>query len=579
MAKASPDSSPSLTPCPTEDSHDGIGTEPNPFKVPEDNNIFLMRNAEKTRRKQEYQKELHLPVHEKKTYTGRMRARKSELRMKLREGLGEEEEEEEEESKANHTHTTAQLLQDTPACKMIMIKDRNIEKESIREFISKKREMFYLEHALTVKREEMAQLEEVASREEKKLMRAEKLLEDDAVLFDSFLKENDKNSVEAIKIAEQETKAKLEKVAEIKRITAKMVAIKSDISKYEDTLQEYKLYKDFLFKLSPLEWQEKQREKNRRSPKPTSAVDKRESEVKSRETDRGKKTPQSDRRKEKRSSVGSRELPPVREGRAPSRYSVKSTPQSGRMYAEYTNMDMNDFPCAEEPELYFTEPQQLLDLLSELEEQNLSLIQNMQETEEGLEEFRQTMEQTRKNTEHEADQLKQQIEVMTGTIEREKERTAELELKARLFNFGKYKAEEDDTLYALTRKVEEVYRSCVGDSEANLSSLQMLTAIEGRLGELLENVEMIPGDRLAIAERAKEKERRLSRMRDEKIYLQKQHQEERMKKAMERAQAEIKRTSGRKLMPRSQPPVRKLKNNQHDDIADKEKEEHMYFFT
>lgn len=54
-------------------------------------------------------------------------------------------------------------------------------------------------------------------------------------------------------------------------------------------------------------------------------------------------------------------------------------------------------PLQEEPELYFTEPQQLLDLLSDLEEQNLSLIQNSQETEESLEEFRQTMEQTRKN--------------------------------------------------------------------------------------------------------------------------------------------------------------------------------------
>lgn len=68
---------------------------------------------------------------------------------------------------------------------------------------------------------------------------------------------------------------------------------------------------------------------------------------------------------------------------------------------------------------------------------------------------------------------------------------------------------QDDTLKALTQKVEDVYRSCIGDSEANLSTLQMLTAIEGRLGELLENVEMIPADRLAIAERAKEKERRV----------------------------------------------------------------------
>lgn len=38
--------------------------------------------------------------------------------------------------------------------------------------------------------------------------------------------------------------------------------------------------------------------------------------------------------------------------------------------------------------LYFTEPQQLLDVFTELEEQNLSLIQNTQEMEEALEELR-----------------------------------------------------------------------------------------------------------------------------------------------------------------------------------------------
>jgi hypothetical protein len=50
----------------------------------------------------------------------------------------------------------------------------------------------------------------------------------------------------------------------------------------------------------------------------------------------------------------------------------------------------------QEPELFFTDPQQLLDIFAELEEQNLSLIQNSQETEEALEEMKQTI----KNTKH-----------------------------------------------------------------------------------------------------------------------------------------------------------------------------------
>jgi len=45
--------------------------------------------------------------------------------------------------------------------------------------------------------------------------------------------------------------------------------------------------------------------------------------------------------------------------------------------------------------LFFTDPQQLLDIFSELEEQNLSLIQNSQETEEALEEMKQTVKSTK----------------------------------------------------------------------------------------------------------------------------------------------------------------------------------------
>ena len=50
----------------------------------------------------------------------------------------------------------------------------------------------------------------------------------------------------------------------------------------------------------------------------------------------------------------------------------------------------------EECQLFFASPSQLLQLFSELEEQNLSLIQNSQETEELLEDLR----HSHKETEH-----------------------------------------------------------------------------------------------------------------------------------------------------------------------------------
>lgn len=49
-------------------------------------------------------------------------------------------------------------------------------------------------------------------------------------------------------------------------------------------------------------------------------------------------------------------------------------------------MDSDDE--VEEQEMYFQQPQQLMTIFSELEENNLSLIQSCQETEETLEELR-----------------------------------------------------------------------------------------------------------------------------------------------------------------------------------------------
>ncbi|GCB85281.1 hypothetical protein scyTo_0025998, partial [Scyliorhinus torazame] len=55
-------------------------------------------------------------------------------------------------------------------------------------------------YSLTMKKDEMRKLDEVAAAEERKLETAEQYLEEDAAMFDEFLKENDKNSVEAMRM-------------------------------------------------------------------------------------------------------------------------------------------------------------------------------------------------------------------------------------------------------------------------------------------------------------------------------------------------------------------------------------------
>ncbi|EDV29733.1 uncharacterized protein TRIADDRAFT_63550 [Trichoplax adhaerens] len=514
----------------------------NPFKIPADNDIFILRDKDKQRRRAERAKQKELKIYEKTTYVQRMNtkkvsSRKANLLPNNFDG-------------ANEESMTVIIQPDTQLTLAASKADRHIEKETLKEYIGKKRDMFLVQYSLSVKRDEMRKLEEIAQAEEKELEIAEQHLEEDAAMFDEFLKENDKNSVEAIKTAEAETKAKLEKNNEIKKINSQMMAIRSEITKNDEMLKEYQLYKKFLDALTPQDFRERKyvekEAKQPLSPLPTS--------------NRHIRTP------------------------------VSADTDSQNSLSTHEDSDNEDIDS--EPDLFFTDPQQLLDIFSELEEQNLSLIQNSQETEEALEEMKQQVAQTKRKMEKETEQLKQQIDFLTISIRKEEERAQELELRSKydsfrhkritcykIFNFGAFQAEDQERMLgALNRKVEEVYRHCIGDNEANLNTLQMLTAIENKLEELFESIELLPSDKVEAAEKAKEKERRL-KLREEKLEAQRLHQEDRVKRALKRAQADIKKKSGKPLMYRSEPPQTRRIRQEASRNQDREDEELAYYFS
>ncbi|XP_059171790.1 cilia- and flagella-associated protein 100-like [Physella acuta] len=522
----------------------------NPFKMPPDTDIFLLRDKEKQKKFEERMRQRELKVHEKTTYASRVCFRPASL-------IHPPESDSDDEVESDK----AVAVKDDPQFTIAITRDRHVEKESLSEYIAKKREMFLVQYSLGVKRDEMRKLEEIAQAEERKLELAEQYLEEDAALFDEFLKENDKNSVEAIKIAETEAKLKMEKVNEIKRINAQMMTIKSEISKYEDTLKEYQLYRAFLESLIPPEIQE-ERKKDRARRKEEKLKERDRVTVKRQSID---KTPTS--------------KPNTRRGSLKSSDKAEKRKSKDKKADELDDSDeMED--SDEEMELYFTDPHQLLEIFAELEEQNLSLIQNSQETEEALEEMKNTIKQTKIKMEKETKTLKEQIDRLQAQIQKEEAKAADLKVKARMFNYGEFKADDDQEqrLADLNKKVEEVYRNCIGDNEANISTLQMLTNIENRLEELFEMIETMPQDKVEAAEKAKDKERRL-KMREEKMEQLRIHQEERVKKALERAQAEPKKKHGKKLVFRSEPPLLKKKEDEGADQASREEEELQYYFA
>ncbi|KAJ3254335.1 Coiled-coil domain-containing protein 38 [Boothiomyces macroporosus] len=135
---------------------------------------------------------------------------------------------------------------------------------------------------------------------------------------------------------------------------------------------------------------------------------------------------------------------------------------------------------------------------------------------------------------------------------------------------------QEKMLDDLNHKVKEVYRRCLGDTDGDLSTLQMLTSIENRLEQLFEQIELMPPDKVEEAEKMKDKERR-QRLREEKLEAQRALQEERVQRALERARAPVKKKTGKPVVFRSAPPQKK-KLEEHD-TKKKEEEDLEYYWS
>merc|ERR1719183_3020337 len=145
-----------------------------------------------------------------------------------------------------------------------------------------------------------------------------------------------------------------------------------------------------------------------------------------------------------------------------------------------------DQDSGEELPLYFQHPKQLLDIFTQLEEQNLFLIQNSQETEQQLEEIEQKFQEAKHSQEHRAITLKENILETEKKIGEENEKADEL--RSRIAR----KSGTDgtaDLLKELDNKSKDVYKTCDFNTDHFPGTLQMLADIEKKLEELLTHLE------------------------------------------------------------------------------------------
>lgn len=356
--------------------------------------------------------------------------------------------------------------------------------------------------------------------------------------------------------------------------------MRSEIAKYREQRDECIRYRQFLEKLTPVEWRERQVriKKDRKAARKQKWVDEKHQNFTERMQTEERKDEQAfweevemhydlkrgkgavSRRKKGAGNTGpgppdmtederrekEKELN-VRKKRIRKKYPAR----------EQIEKEYQDESSEEEPEMFFKTPQQLMDIFTELEEKNLFLIQNSQETEQALEEVVQTFEHTKKVMGEKARQLKRSIHSLEAQIESERRRCDELR---RSYEEKAGTNDQDSKLSELSKKVERVYLACGFDADHDPDTLQILGAIESKLEELVSHVDELvertdSGEEVVMKlERARERERR-ERHRLERVEELTRKQEERLKNSLLRSQSPVHKKAGKQVMYRS-PPLR-----------------------
>jgi len=537
----------------TQENGDDGSDYRNPFTLPTDEEIFRMRDEEHLRKQAERERLDALKVHQKSTASSRMGG--------TRRFKDDDEQLNDSIISKQAKHTRGLVAAATAA----ISNDRRREKENMTDFIAKKREMFLVQMSLDTKREEIRKLEEKAQMKEEALKKSELMLEEDAIRFDTFLKENDKKAHEAIKRAEAETKAKQDKVQQIKKLNQQIQMIQSDQSKLKEQLEDCQKHKEFLDNLTPPEFfseqkqikrkRQEERLQKRREARLKSweeACSKARAEAEAKERAERERLEKEGRVKKKSDKSNKKEL----------NLPAKPDPEADTLSSSGTEIPM-----------YFTKPLQLLDLFTALEESNLFLIQNSQETEQALEELKQNYKVTKTTLNKKTDQLRGNIEQLQTQIGGQTALASVLQSRANTKTGG------EDTqvkwVADLHEKVIEVYKLCGFDADSNPSTLFMLTELEARLEDLRSAIEQMPEEYILKSLKEKEKERR-ERVRQERMAQQQKMYEERMKKSLQRSMQAPKKRKGRQVMWRSQP-LRKAVQAERKDDGDGDDEDAQFF--
>ncbi|EAN80465.1 protein of unknown function (DUF4200), putative [Trypanosoma equiperdum] len=327
-------------------------------------------------------------------------------------------------------------------------------------FIAKKREVGLMRLALANKESEIRHLEEEMDRVDKKLRQQQEQLASTEEKFNNFLKYSNLEQDAAVRRAERESKAKQKRLIDIKKLSAQINHLEQDMRKTEVQLELCMEYKTFMDNLTPPQFffdvltnfrvkeingkilQETEAAYARQARKLRKQYEEAEARRASREAEKNSNNnaifdDMDDSNKEDEEEEELIPLETQLEGlhrrfeeeanrRQAEEVEVIRNEISALTAEEVREALHNSYPHDKIP-MYFTEPEQILDIFINVEEGNLFLIQNSQELEEELERVAMEFLHEREEMDAMVKQRQTQMDSLVSRIKESQDRLAQLE--------------------------------------------------------------------------------------------------------------------------------------------------------
>lgn len=211
------------------------------------------------------------------------------------------------------------------------------------------------------------------------------------------------------------------------------------------------------------------------------------------------------------------------------------------------------------PEMYFTDPQQLLTIIVSLEEQNMFLIRHCQEAEEAVERYRTKFNKLLEERDGSMTEMMQNREEKQKELQATQEKNQQYKVEGE-FRYGNELSESE--LSELQTAIIQFHEVLGFDAASSNDIAMMLRRIENKMEELIQKLERL--DQVTVKALALEKEH--LRREQQRTFTQenaKQQQMEKMRKAVAQANKPIKRKTGRPLYERMVP--KKGKSRQEEE--------------